>query len=242
MPKTDEARPSHGSAREQQVRRIFSEIAPRYDLLNHVLSLNVDRRWRRMAVDALEWEERPSGAFLDACAGTFDLSMELANRSGFEGSITATDFAAPMLLEGREKIRERSVWPVCGDTLLLPFGDRTFDGAMVAFGVRNLARIEEGISELARVVKPGGRVVILEFTEPPDPVFRRIYLFYFNRVLPFMGRVISGHPWAYRYLPESVRQFPTPLDLAGVMEAAGLREVRWDLLTGGIAALHVGRR
>lgn len=242
MPKTDKARPSQGAARERQVQKIFSEIAPRYDLLNHVLSFNVDRRWRRLAVNALGWQDHRDGAFLDACAGTFDLGLELADRPGFQGSVTATDFAAPMLLEGRGKIRERTVWPVCADTLSLPFQDRTFQGAMVAFGVRNLARVEEGIAELARVVRPGGRVVILEFTEPPNPLFRRLYLFYFNRVLPFLGRVISGHPWAYRYLPDSVQEFPTPPELAGVMEAAGLKGVRWDLLTGGIAALHVGQR
>jgi demethylmenaquinone methyltransferase/2-methoxy-6-polyprenyl-1,4-benzoquinol methylase len=242
MAKKDEARPSQGRHREQQVRRIFSEIAPRYDLLNHLLSLNVDRRWRRRAVGALGWEAKPDGSFLDACAGTFDLGLELANQPGFKGAVVASDFAAPMLLEGKEKIRERGIWPVCGDTLKLPFSDRTFHGAMVAFGVRNLADVEAGVGDLVRVLRPEGRLVILEFTEPPNPLLRRLYLVYFNRLLPVLGRIISGHPWAYRYLPESVREFPTPPELAGIMERAGLTDVRWDFLTGGIAALHVGRR
>jgi demethylmenaquinone methyltransferase/2-methoxy-6-polyprenyl-1,4-benzoquinol methylase len=136
----------------------------------------------------------------------------------------------------------RGIWPVCGDTLKLPFSDRTFHGAMVAFGVRNLADVEAGVGDLVRVLRPEGRLVILEFTEPPNPLLRRLYLVYFNRLLPVLGRIISGHPWAFRYLPESVREFPTPPELAGIMERAGLTDVRWDFLTGGIAALHVGRR
>jgi demethylmenaquinone methyltransferase/2-methoxy-6-polyprenyl-1,4-benzoquinol methylase len=242
MTTADQARPSEGPERERQVRRIFSEIAPRYDLLNHLLSLNVDRGWRRRAVDRLDWEGEAEGTYLDACAGTFDLSLELSGRAAFQGKIVASDFARPMLLEGIPKLSGSPVIPVCGDSLRLPFPDASFQGAMVAFGVRNLADLSKGLREFVRVLKPGRRLVILEFTEPPNPILRRLYLLYFRRILPLVGRIVSGHPWAYTYLPESVREFPNPGDLAELMQVAGFRETTWELLSGGIAALHVGIR
>jgi len=242
MNTVDQGRPSQGLERERQVRKLFSEIAPRYDLLNHLLSLNIDRGWRRKAVDRLDWEAVPGGPYLDACAGTFDLSLELALRGGFHGRVLASDFARPMLLEGLPKISESPVMPVCGDSLRLPFPDAIFQGAMVAFGVRNLSDLSLGLREFARVLIPGRRLVILEFTEPPNAILRRFYLFYFRRILPLLGRVISGHPWAYDYLPESVREFPTPEKLAGMMRVEGFETASWKLLSGGIAALHVGVR
>lgn len=242
MTSFDKTRPRGGKGRERQVRQIFSEIAPRYDLLNHLLSLNADRGWRRRAVDRLGWEHSPSGSFLDACAGTYDLSLELATRSGFRGRIVALDFAGPMLARGKAKVDGKPVTPVCGDTLALPFPDGSFQGAMVAFGVRNLAEIPQGLRELARVLAPGGRLVILEFTEPPNPVVKTLYLIYFHRILPLVGRIVSGHPWAYSYLPRSVSEFPDPPTLAGLMQEAGFGDTTWQLLTGGIAALHVGIR
>ena len=242
MATSKEAHPGTGRDRERQVRRIFSEIAPRYDLLNHLLSLNIDRGWRRRAIDRLQWEAVPGGLFLDACAGTYDLSLELAGRQGFEGRIVASDFAAPMLVQGVGKLQNRPVSPVCGDTLCLPFPDGAFQGATVAFGVRNLSDVSLGLREFARVLEPGRRLVILEFTEPPNRLLRDFYLFYFHRVLPLVGRLVSGHPWAYEYLPKSVRDFPDPPELAEMMKVAGFREARWELLTGGIAALHVGLR
>jgi demethylmenaquinone methyltransferase/2-methoxy-6-polyprenyl-1,4-benzoquinol methylase len=235
-----DAAPKEGSERASQVRTIFSEIAPRYDLLNRVLSLNIDRSWRRAAVRSLEWERAPAGIYLDACAGTFDLSLELARRGGFNGRIVATDFARPMLVKGRSKIAGRAVSPTCADSLALPFRAGAFDGAMVAFGVRNLADVPAGLNELRRVVRPGGRAVVLEFTTPPNRLVRAGYHLYFRRILPVVGRVVSGHPWAYRYLPESVGEFPGPRELAGMFEGAGFRNVGWRLLTGGIAALHWG--
>lgn len=231
-----------GADRERQVRRIFSEIAPRYDLLNHVLSLNIDRRWRRRAVDRLGWERAPEGRYLDGCAGTFDLSLELARRPGFAGRVIASDFAHPMLVQGRPKLGDLGIEPVCGDSLRLPFPDSSFDGATVGFGVRNLSDLDRGFGELARVLRPGARAVILEFTVPPRPLLRQLYLFYFNRVLPRVGRWVSGHPWAYTYLPESVKEFPDPEGLANRMRTAGFGAVEWSLLSGGIAALHVGTR
>lgn len=235
-----EAAPKEGSERARQVRRIFSEIAPRYDLLNHVLSLNIDRRWRRAAVSRLDWERAPGGTYLDACAGTFDLGLELTARKGFAGSVVASDFAHPMLVQGAPKIADRRVSAVCADSLVLPFGDGTFDGAMVAFGVRNLADVAGGIRELRRVLAPGARAVVLEFTTPPNPVMRAAYLLYFNRILPVVGRIVSGHPWAYTYLPESVGEFPGPEELARIFGDAGFGDVGWKLLSGGIAALHWG--
>jgi demethylmenaquinone methyltransferase/2-methoxy-6-polyprenyl-1,4-benzoquinol methylase len=242
MTSADQSRPVPGPGRERQVRRIFSEIAPRYDLLNHVLSLNVDRGWRRRAVDRLGWETAPEGSYLDACAGTFDLSLELVGRKGFRGSVVASDFARPMLREGQGKIAGSPVFPVCGDSLHLPFPDRLFRGAMVAFGVRNLSDLQKGLQEFRRVLDQDGRLVVLEFSEPPNPVLRGLYLLYFRRILPFIGRIVSGHPWAYQYLPESVKEFPDPDGLAGMMREAGFRETTWELLSGGIAALHVGVR
>jgi len=242
MATTNGARPSEGKDRERQVRRIFSEIAPRYDLLNHLLSLNVDRGWRKRAVDRLGWEDAPRGRFLDACAGTFDLSLELTGREGFQGEVMASDFAHPMLVQGLPKVASAPVAPVCGDSLHLPFPDRAFQGAMVAFGVRNLSNVGRGLEEFSRVLEPGRRLVILEFTEPPNPLLKSFYLFYFRRILPLVGRVVSGHPWAYTYLPESVKEFPGPPELSDMMREAGFREAGWELLTGGIAALHVGIR
>lgn len=233
-----EARPSPGADRERQVRTIFSEIAPRYDLLNHVLSLNIDRRWRRRAVDALACT--PGGRYLDACAGTFDLSLELAGRRGFDGSVIASDFARPMLVEGKPKLTSGRVLPVCADTLRLPFPDGSFDGAMVGFGIRNLADLPAGLAELRRVLRPGARLVVLEFTLPPNPLVRWGYTLYFNHVLPRIGRIVSGHPWAYDYLPASVQAFPGPAELSEMMRAAGFEKATHTLQTLGIAAIHVG--
>jgi demethylmenaquinone methyltransferase/2-methoxy-6-polyprenyl-1,4-benzoquinol methylase len=231
--------PARGPERGRQVRRLFSEIAPRYDLLNHVLSMNVDRRWRRRAIAALGWEAHADAVYLDACAGTFDLSLELARRPGFRGRVVGSDFALPMLTQGAPKLRGAPVAPVCADALRLPFADGAFAGATVGFGVRNLADLDGGLVELRRVLRPGARLVVLEFTTPPNPVVRALYRLYFHQVLPRVGRWVSGHPWAYSYLPASVGEFPGPRELAERMRRAGFGEARWTLLTGGIAALHV---
>ncbi len=240
MQSRNPAAPRTGTERESQVQRIFSEIAPRYDLLNHVLSLNIDRAWRRKAVDRLGWERRPEGVFLDACAGTYDLGLELVRRPSFEGRVIAADFAHPMLVQGAGKVAEKPVSPVCGDSLGLPFPDDAFDGATVGFGVRNLSDLARGLGEFHRVLRPGARLVVLEFTTPPNLLMRAGYLFYFHRILPIVGRIVSGHPWAYTYLPESVREFPGPEDLGRLFGEAGFHDVGWQLLTGGIAAIHWG--
>jgi demethylmenaquinone methyltransferase / 2-methoxy-6-polyprenyl-1,4-benzoquinol methylase len=242
MATTPEARPEQGRARENQVQTIFSEIAPRYDLLNHVLSLNIDRRWRRKAVDRLGLPADRPARVLDACAGTYDLSLELTGRASFRGEVVASDFARPMLVEGKGKLDGAPIRPLCADTLRLPFADETFDAAMVAFGVRNLSDVAAGFSEFARVLRPGGRLVVLEFTTPPNALMRWGYHVYFHRVLPVVGRIVSGHPWAYTYLPESVKAFPGPDALASLLRDAGFAAAEWRYLTGGIAAIHVGTR
>jgi len=240
MPSTRPAAPRKGAHREEQVQTIFSEIAPRYDLLNHVLSMNIDRSWRRKTIARLGWDRKPEGRYLDACAGTMDLAMELADRGDFSGSVVASDFAQPMLVHGAHKVVAAPVAPVCADTLRMPFPTDTFEGATVGFGVRNLSDLDAGLSEFNRVLKPGARLVVLEFTTPPNALVRAGYLFYFHRILPLVGRIVSGHPWAYTYLPESVKEFPGPDELRDRFTDAGFQDVGYQLLTFGIAAIHWG--
>ncbi|HET7249707.1 MAG TPA: ubiquinone/menaquinone biosynthesis methyltransferase [Gemmatimonadales bacterium] len=219
---------------------MFAAIAPRYDFLNHLLSLNLDRRWRRAAIDHLHWEARPGGVYLDLCAGTMDLAALLAGQPGFRGRVIGADFAIPMLEQGRGKSARTA--PVGADAVTLPFPAATFDGAMVGFGVRNLADLDAGLAEAARVIRPGGRFVVLEFTTPRFAPLRAAYLFYFRRVLPVVGRTISKHTDAYTYLPESVLEFPDPDAFAHKLAVAGFADVGYELLTGGICALHYGTR
>jgi len=228
------------AAKRLYVRSMFAAIAPRYDLLNHLLSLNVDRSWRRAAVRRLAWEQRPDGTYLDLCAGTLDLAATLARAPGFRGTVLGADFVLPMLARGKGKAPRTR--PVGADALALPFVDARFDGAMVAFGVRNLADLDAGLRETHRVLRPGARFVVLEFTTPRFAPLRALYLFYFRRVLPAIGRAVSKHRDAYTYLPESVLDFPDPDAFARRLEAAGFSNVRHEILTGGICALHHGTR
>ena len=224
------------------VRDIFTAIAPRYDFLNHLLSLNVDRSWRRTAVARLGWEAKPDGVYLDLCAGTLDLAAELARRDGFRGRVVGADFVVPMLVRGRHKAPPPRIAPVAADALALPFPAAQFDGALVGFGVRNLADLDAGLREAARVLKPGARFVILEFATPHFAPLRAAYLFYFRRILPAIGRLVSKHRDAYTYLPESVLAFPEPQALAQRLGGAGFANVGFELLTGGICAVHHGTR
>ena len=226
------------------VQQMFAEIAPRYDFLNHFLSVSIDRRWRKIAVaEAGEsLRGKPSPICLDLCSGTGDLAIEL-NR-GLGVHVVASDFCHPMLIRGLEKVRSSrkdDLIPVIeADSLVLPFPDATFDVVTVAFGLRNLEDAELGLSEMRRVLKPGGKAIVLEFSRPVVPVFRQIFEFYFQHILPHLGALISGQNTAYRYLPTSVRRFPAQRELLGIMESVGFKDAGYRNLSGGIAALHWG--
>ena len=231
-----------GAEKSEYVQKIFSEIAPRYDLLNHLLSLNIDRVWRRRAIRELDFEKQPRGRYLDICAGTLDVSSALAASEGFSGFIIGADFAEPMLRAGRGKIGTAKIAPLAADALRLPLESASMSGAIVAFGIRNVADLDAGLREIHRVLEPGARFVILEFSTPRSPVINSAYQLYFNNILPFIGGLISGHRSAYRYLPRSVANFPVQEELASRMEKAGFRNVRWQSLTFGIAAIHTGEK
>ena len=224
------------------VERMFAAIAPRYDLLNRLLSAGLDRRWRRLAVR--EAGLGVGARALDVCAGTADVALEVARQVPGGGRIVGLDFAGPMLsLAGRKVARAglgRRIALVRGSALTLPFPAEAFDAALIAFGIRNVVDVKQALAEMYRVVRPGGRAVILEFTLPRARIPRALYLWYFLRVLPRIGRAVSGHPSAYRYLPDTVTRWPSPEAFAGAMTEAGFREVRCALLTFGIVALHVG--
>jgi demethylmenaquinone methyltransferase / 2-methoxy-6-polyprenyl-1,4-benzoquinol methylase len=231
---------SGGEEKREYVRHVFSQIAPRYDLLNHLLSLNVDRAWRRRAIAALEWRRNPDGLYVDLCAGTLDVGVMLSGETGFSGRVLAADFAEPMLRAGMAKATGRPVSPVVSDALVLPLAGNRVAGAIVAFGIRNVVDLDAALREVHRVLAPRARFVILEFTTPSNPIMRSLYHLYFHKVLPAIGGVVSGHPTAYKYLPESVAHFPGPAALAARMQATGFVDVQWRSLTLGIAAIHTG--
>jgi len=229
-----------GAEKREYVRTVFEQIAPRYDLLNHLLSLNIDRQWRRKTIAALGWERDPTGTYLDLCAGTMDVAAALARTEGFSGRVMAADFAEPMLRAGRGKAPSGTASPIVADALCLPLGDASIAGAIIAFGARNLAELDEGLREVRRVIRPGGRLVVLEFTTPRMPIVRAAYHAYFHYLLPIVGGIVSGHRTAYEYLPRSVSHFPPEEELVSRMQYAGFSDVHYEALTLGIAAIHVG--
>ena len=221
--------------RETQVRTMFDRIADRYDLMNSVMTAGMHHRWRERAADLSR--VGPGAAALDVCCGTGDLALELARRVGPGGRVVGLDFSAPMLELAREK--SGAVRWVQGNALELPFEDGEFDAATVGFGARNVVDLRRGIAEMARVVRPGGRVVILEITTPRRPPLSWFYAVWFDRIVPLLGTV-AGDRDAYTYLPDSVRRFPPAEELAALMHGVGLREVRYLILAGGIIAIHSG--
>ena len=233
---------SGGVGKREYVRAVFEQIAPSYDLLNHLLSANIDRLWRRRAIRALGWESNPTGTYLDLCAGTMDVSAALARTDGFSGRVIAADFAEAMLRAGRGKVPSSFAAPVVADALQLPLPDCSVAGALVAFGARNLSDLDDGLREVRRVLAPGARLVILEFTTPRSTFVRVAYHAYFHHLLPLIGGMISGHRTAYEYLPQSVAHFPAEAALADRMRGAGFSSVSYRSLSLGIAAIHVGAR
>ncbi len=229
-----------GRNKSTYVQGMFSDIAPRYDLLNHVLSMNIDKAWRRKALALLNWSSRPNGTYLDLCAGTLDVGAALGKLRGFSGFIVGADFAFPMLKYGSGKASVGVLAPVTADAMVLPLRDASMDGAIVAFGIRNVADLDVCLREVRRVLRPGARFVILEFSTPSSWFVRSFYHAYFHYALPLIGRIVSGHGSAYTYLPLSVSKFPTLQALADRMTQAGFVNVAWQTLTFGIAAIHVG--
>jgi len=233
-----------GARSEQEaaewVRAMFGRVAHRYDLANHLLSFNIDRYWRAHTVSRLRNVlARPEARVLDICCGTGDLVRALQRGRPAGAPAMGSDFCHPMLVAAQAKIGRSPLFEA--DALRLPLADASLDLVTVAFGFRKLANYEAGLREMRRVLRGGGAAAILEFSQPPNPLFGALYSFYSRRVLPAIGGALSGSRDAYTYLPESVRKFPAPEELAGMMRGAGFGRVEFERLTGGIVALHVGR-
>lgn len=231
------------SEKGRGIREMFDAIAPRYDLLNRLLSFGIDRRWRRLAVAQLRIPA--GGMVLDIATGTGDVALEIAARTAETVRIIGDDFTQGMLVRGREKI-ERSPWRkriflVNAPCEALPHPDACFDGVTIAFGIRNVVDRAAGLREMHRVLRPGGRVVILEFSNPRSHFFKTVYYFYFRRLLPLIGGLLSQRS-AYRYLPDSVLEFPEREVFKGMMAEAGFTGLSHFDLTFGIAAIYVGER
>ena len=222
---------------------MFGRIAPRYDLLNRLLSLSLDRSWRRRAARELNAAE--GERILDLCCGTGDLAIEIA-RGGRAGLVVGCDFSHPMLVRAGSKLRRRKPgarWALAeADGLRLPFAPETFEGAGVAFGVRNFQDLDLGLREILRVLRPGGRLVVLEFSRPRSGAFARLYGVYLNRILPRLGDGVSGNRGPYGYLARTIGGFPDAASLAGRIREAGFAAVGWLPLTGGIVAVHTARK
>ena len=221
---------------------MFDRIAGVYDLMNSAMTAGMHHGWRERAADRAALE--PGNAALDLCCGTGDLALELRKRVGAQGRVVGADFSERMLELANDKAAERGMGDVTfewADALELPYSDASFDAVTVGFGVRNLADLDRGIGEMARVLRPGGRLVILEITQPQRPPLSTFFSIWFDRLVPLLGR-FAGDPEAYSYLPESVRSFPPPEGLAQIMDRQGFEGIRYTVLAGGIIAIHSGAR
>jgi demethylmenaquinone methyltransferase / 2-methoxy-6-polyprenyl-1,4-benzoquinol methylase len=226
-----------GTLEETQVRAMFDRIAGLYDRMNSVMTVGLHHQWRRRAADLAALE--PGGRVLDVATGTGDLAIELSSRVGPTGEVVAVDFSERMLDLARQKAPALPIRFEVANALSLPFADDEFDAATVGFGARNFSALDRGLEEMVRVVRPGGRVVVLEITTPTRPPLSTFFELWFDRAVPALGRV-AGDSEAYSYLPNSVKRFPGPDELAGAMWRAGLTDVRYVLTAGGIIALHAG--
>ena len=226
-----------GTLAEPQVRAMFDRIASFYDVMNSVMTAGLHHHWRARAADLAT--VGPGDRALDVATGTGDLAVELARRVGPGGEVIGSDFSEEMLALARRKAPElRFEW---GNALELPYPDDSFDAATVGFGARNFSDLARGLAEMARVVRPGGRVVVLEITTPQRPPLSTFFRVWFDRIVPLLGR-LTGETLAYSYLPSSVRRFPAPEGLAAAMARSGLGDIRWILTAGGIIAIHVGTK
>jgi demethylmenaquinone methyltransferase/2-methoxy-6-polyprenyl-1,4-benzoquinol methylase len=223
------------------IRRLFDTIAPTYDFLNHLLSLRRDLYWRKMAVRELQGV---GGWILDIATGTGDIAIRIIRQNGYQKKVFGLDFSEPMIKRARQKILRkgllRSIDLSRGDAIDLPFRENTFGASIIAFGLRNIPNKEQALFEMIRVIKKGGKVIVLEFTFPRDKLMKRLYPLYFKKFLPWVGGVISGDKGAYAYLPESVTQFPHAEDYEEMLRRSGLEEVRSRRLTFGIASIISG--
>jgi len=223
------------------IRNLFDNIAPTYDLLNHLLSLRRDHYWRKMAVQELRGLE---GWILDIATGTGDVAIEIIHQNGHHRKVFGLDFSQPMIKRAQQKVLEKGMSKTIalslGDALSLPFRDSTFSASMIAFGLRNIVKKEQALSEMVRVIKKGGKVIVLEFTFPQKGLMKRLYPIYFQRVLPWLGGFISGDRGAYAYLPESVFHFASVENYEEIMRKVGLENVGSQSLTGGVASVISG--
>ncbi|MFH1288402.1 MAG: bifunctional demethylmenaquinone methyltransferase/2-methoxy-6-polyprenyl-1,4-benzoquinol methylase UbiE [bacterium] len=235
-------RPENKEMKYKYVRKMFDSIAPSYDLMNTVASFGIHHLWRKKAVKLAG--VRPGNTALDICCGTGDFSIALARAVGSNGKVDGLDFSSEMIKKAKEKIKKTNFAKIVsyqeGNAEQLPFSDNSFDFCTASCGIRNLTDLERGFAEMRRVIKHGGRVVCLDLGHPEIPIFRSIYTFYFFKIVPFLGRIVSNQKEAYTYLPHSLNTFPTQDKLKRLMEKVGLKEVRYWNLFGGVMAIHIG--
>ena len=230
-------------AKKEGVKKMFDNIAPDYDKLNHILSLNIDKRWRKKAVRELADESRPMKV-LDVACGTGDFTIEIAKKVAKGSEVIGVDISEGMIAVGKEKIAKNNINAamVVADCEALPYDEGTFDRISVGFGVRNFEHLELGLSEMYRVLTPGGKLVILELSVPSNRFIRWCYKLYFLKILPFIGGLVSGHRGAYEYLPASVLRFPAPDKFMEIMKSAGFDVVEHRSITMGICRMYIGKK